>query len=77
MKELSSGVVIDASIRGGKPIIRDTRVPVDLVIDKLSTGMTYHELMTEYDLTEKQILDALKYAAVIISNEEIRVVSQP
>ncbi len=75
MKELSSGVVIDALIRGGKPIIRDTRVPVDLVIDKLSLGMTYNELMNEYDLTEKQILDALKYAANIISNEEIRVVS--
>ncbi len=75
MKELSSGVVIDSLIRGGKPIIRDTRVPVDLVIDKLSLGMTYDELMNEYDLTEKQILDALKYAADIISNEEIRVVS--
>ncbi len=72
MKEIAPGIVVDEKTRFGKPLIKDTRVPIDLVIGKLAGGMTYEEVMTEYDLTREQILTALKYASAHLADEEIR-----
>lgn len=72
MKEIAPGIIVDGKTRLGKPLIKDTRVPVDLVLGKLAGGMTYEEVMTEYDLTREQILTALKYASAHLADEEIR-----
>jgi uncharacterized protein (DUF433 family) len=72
--EISKRITIDEKVRFGKPVIEGTRVPVDLVIGKLARGMTYEEVMTEYDLTRQDILAALDCAAKLLSDEEIRAV---
>jgi uncharacterized protein (DUF433 family) len=72
--EIAERITIDDKVRFGKPVIRGTRVPVDLIIGKLAGGMTYEEVMAEYDLTRQDILAALDYAAKHISGEEIRAV---
>ncbi|MBU4533422.1 MAG: DUF433 domain-containing protein [Firmicutes bacterium] len=38
MKEISPGIVIDPDIKGGKPVIKGTRVPVDLFLGWLAGG---------------------------------------
>ncbi|MEW6172124.1 MAG: DUF433 domain-containing protein, partial [Bacillota bacterium] len=43
-----------------KPVIKGTRVPVDILLGKLAGGTTYEELIREYDLTRDQIFAALK-----------------
>ena len=44
------------------PVIKGTRVPVDLILSKLAAGgMAYEEVMSEYDLTKEDILAALDY----------------
>jgi uncharacterized protein (DUF433 family) len=48
---LALGVVVDPAVRFGKPVIRGTRVPVDLVVGKLAGGMTPEEVAAEYGLT--------------------------
>ena len=58
-------VVVDPRIRHGKPIIKGTRVPIQIVLGGLAGGMTYEEVMEEYDLTQDDILAALEYAAAI------------
>ena len=63
MKELARGIVVDAKVRFGKPVIKGTRVPVDLVVGKLAGGMTIETVMKEYDLKRKDILNALSYVA--------------
>ena len=73
MKEIAPGIVVDRKVRFGKPAIKGTRVPVDLVIGKLAGGMTAEEVMKEYDLKKKDILNALSYAAKLMREEEIRV----
>jgi uncharacterized protein (DUF433 family) len=73
MKEIASGIVVDREVRFGKPVIKGTRVPVELVVGKLAGGMTIEEVMKEYDLTKKHVLNALAYAAKVMSEEEIRV----
>jgi uncharacterized protein (DUF433 family) len=72
--EIAPGIIVDTGIKGGKPIIQGTRVPVTLVLDKLAVETPFEEIMKEYDLTKEQILDVLKYAAMVISNEEVKAV---
>ena len=73
-KEIAPRIVVDEEVRFGKPVIKGTRVPVELVVGKLAGGMTFEEVMREYDLTKKDILAALDYAAKVLAQEEIRVV---
>jgi len=68
--EIGPRISIDEKVRFGKPVIKGTRVPVDLIIGKLAGGMTYEEVMSEYDLTREDILAALDYAAKHLSHEE-------
>lgn len=70
-KEIFPGIVINPKIRFGKPVIKGTRIPVDLILGKLAGGMKIEEVKKEYGLTQRQILTAIKYAAQIISQEEI------
>jgi len=72
--EISNRITINEKVRFGKPVIKGTRVPVDLIIGKLAGGMTYEEVMAEYDLSRQDILAALNYAAKHLSGEEIRAV---
>ena len=73
--EIGPRISIDEKVRFGKPVIKGTRVPVDLVIGKLAGGMTYEEVMSEYDLTREDILAALDYAAKHLSDEEVRAIT--
>jgi uncharacterized protein (DUF433 family) len=74
LKKLSR-IVIDDKIHFGKPVIKGTRVPVELVIAKLAGGMTFEEIQKEYQITRNDLLAALDYAAKALSGEEIRVIS--
>lgn len=73
--EIAPGISINETIRFGKPTISGTRVPVDLILGKLANGMTYEEVMAEYEITRENVLAVLNYAAITLSNEEIRAVN--
>ena len=73
MKKLSR-IVIDDKIHFGKPVIKGTRVPVELVIAKLAGGTTFEEVQREYQISRNDLLAALQYAAKTLSGEEIRVI---
>jgi uncharacterized protein (DUF433 family) len=72
MKEIAPRIVVDKSVRFGRPVIEGTRVPVELIIGKLAGGLSIDELCTEYDLSRDDILAALSYAATIIAEERVR-----
>lgn len=65
-------VVIDPAIRHGKPVIRGTRVPVDILLGSLAAGMTIPELVREYGVTAEDVKAAIAYAARLVAGEEIR-----
>jgi uncharacterized protein (DUF433 family) len=71
--ELHPGIVSDADILGGKPVIRGTRVPVDLVLGQLASGMTADEVACEYGLTLDDLHAAFGYAAQRVAEEAILV----
>jgi len=58
-------------IRFGKPVIKGTRVPVDLVVGKIAGGMTIRDVAEEYELTHAQIQAALRYAAELVKREQV------
>ena len=71
-------IEIDPDIMLGKPVIRGTRVPVELVLRKLSEGATEAELVDAYPrLTSGDVLAALAYAADAVAHEENLVVKSP
>jgi uncharacterized protein (DUF433 family) len=72
--EIAPRISVDGKIRFGKPVISGTRVPVDLIIGKLAGGMTYEEVMAEYEITREDILAVLDYAAKMLSGEEIKAI---
>ncbi|TET41120.1 MAG: DUF433 domain-containing protein [Dehalococcoidia bacterium] len=73
--EIAPRIGVDKKVRFGKPVISGTRVPVDLIIGKLGGGMTYEEITAEYEITREDILAALRYAANILSSEEVKAIS--
>lgn len=64
-------IIVDKDIRHGKPIIRGTRVPVDIILGSLAGGMSYKEICDEYGIENDDIRSAIEYATKIIANEEI------
>jgi uncharacterized protein (DUF433 family) len=55
----------------GKPIIKGTRITVELIVRKLASGYTIEQLLAAYPkLTTQQVFAALEYAADIIANED-------
>ncbi len=73
--EIAPRISVEEKVRFGKPVITGTRVPVDLILGKLAGGMTYEEVMVEYEITREDILAALDYAAKTLASEEIRAVN--
>jgi uncharacterized protein (DUF433 family) len=72
--EIAPRIDVDPGIRSGKPVIRGTRVPVDLVIGKLAGGMKPEEIAGEYEITVEDVQAALSYAASVLATEEVRAV---
>lgn len=73
IKEIAPRITVDEEIRFGKPVIKGTRVPVDLILGKLAGGMEVEDVMKEYELEREDVLAALNYAAEVISQEEVKV----
>ncbi len=57
-------IVSDPQIMMGKPVIAGTRIPVDLILEKLASGETIEQLLDAHPrLTQKAIQAALAFAA--------------
>jgi uncharacterized protein (DUF433 family) len=72
--EIAPRITIDEKVRFGKPVIKGTRVPVDLILGKLAGGLSYEDIISEYALTKEDIFAALDYAAKHLASEQIRAV---
>jgi uncharacterized protein (DUF433 family) len=65
-------ITINHDILLGKPVIKGTRIAIELILKKLSEGMAIEEMLNAYPhLTRDDILAALSYSADVISREEL------
>ncbi len=65
-------IISDPNILLGKPVIKGTRIPVELVLRKLAEGMTMEEFLVAYPhLSKEDILACLEYSVNVIAGEEM------
>ncbi len=65
-------VEINPAVMLGKPVIRGTRITIELILRKLSEGATVEDLLDAYPrLTRDDIQAALAYAADSLAHETI------
>lgn len=65
-------VEIDPAIMMGKPVIRGTRITVELILRKLAEGGSERELLEDYpNLTTHDIRAAVAYGAASVAHEEV------
>jgi uncharacterized protein (DUF433 family) len=68
---LTERIELNPRVMQGKPVIRGTRIPVELILRKLSEGATEDELLDAYPrLTHADIQAAIGYAADTVAHEE-------
>jgi uncharacterized protein (DUF433 family) len=71
-------IEVNPKIMLGKPVIRGTRITVELILRKLGEGATEAQLMDAYPrLTAADIRAAMTYAAESLAHEENLQVGQP
>jgi uncharacterized protein (DUF433 family) len=69
---MTDRVDIDPGVMQGKPVIRGTRISVELLLRKLAEGATIEDLLDAYPrLVADDIRAALDYAADAIAHETV------
>lgn len=69
--EYRERVIADPQIMLGKPIIKGTRITVELILQKLSKKMQIEDLLISYpNLKKEDIYAALAYSADVIGKVE-------
>jgi uncharacterized protein (DUF433 family) len=68
-------ITVDPNILVGKPVIKGTRIAVELVIDLLARGWTKEQVIQQYDhITTEDIQACLCYASETLKSEKVYLV---
>lgn len=71
-QSLLKRITVDPKIMIGKPVIKGTRLTVEIIVEKIAYGETIEELRIDYPfITEDDIKAALLYAAKCVAHEEV------
>ena len=67
---LPEDIEINPKVMLGKPVIRGTRIPVELILRKLGEGATEQDLLDAYpSLKREDIRAGMTYAAAALAHE--------
>jgi uncharacterized protein (DUF433 family) len=65
-------ITIDPAILVGKPVIKGTRIAVELIIDLLASGWSQQQVLDSYShLAPEDIRACLAYAAEVLHAERV------
>ena len=65
-------ILIDPKILVGKPVIKETRISVEFVVDLLGRGWSVEQILREYDhLKPEDIQACLAYASQVLKSERV------
>jgi uncharacterized protein (DUF433 family) len=65
-------IILDPSVLAGKPVVRGTRISVDLVLELLASGWNESDILHEYPGLEREdILACIRYAQEIVRDERV------
>ena len=69
-------IVIDQEILVGKPVIKGTRISLELILGLLAEGWSNQKILENYPQLEKADIEAvLKYAAETLRDEKVYPIS--
>lgn len=70
-EEIAEHVSIDPAVMAGKPVIKGTRMPVELVLARLAANPDLDEYFLDYpELTVENIKAVLAYASTLVIQQE-------
>jgi uncharacterized protein (DUF433 family) len=76
MDSLLSRITIDPAICHGKPCVRGLRYPIEDLLDLLSSGMSFDEILADYeDLEREDLLAVLAFAAKLSRTKRLQPVN--
>lgn len=65
-------IEINPEIMLGKPVIKGTRLPAEIIVEKIAYGASIEQIIKQYPFLEKEDINAaLIYAARIMKTEDI------
>jgi uncharacterized protein (DUF433 family) len=65
-------IVVDPKVLTGKPVVRGTRISVELIVDLLAAGWSTTQILENYPhLTEGDIRACLSYASDLLREEQV------
>lgn len=69
---LNDRIVVDPEIVTGKPVVRGTRISVELVVELLAAGWSHAQILASYPhLSEEDIRACLGYASELLREEKV------
>ena len=75
-RKLLKRITARPDVFGGKPIIRDLRISVELVLSLMAQGATQEELLDDYpDLEPEDIRACIAHAYAVIARDTLAAIS--
>ena len=71
-KNVLDRIEMNPKVMLGKPVIKGTRIPVELLVRMVAQGIPETEILAEYPRLElADIRAALSYAAMVVAQEDV------
>lgn len=75
MNPIINSIEVNPKILGGKPVIRNTRIPIYIILQMLKDGASFEQIIKEYPkLTEEDIRATLEYSIHLINHPEDEII---
>lgn len=69
-------IVVDPRVMAGKPVVRGTRIPVELVLKRLAQDLDLQTIFEAYPrLTPEDVKACIAYAGALVRGEDVFPVS--
>jgi uncharacterized protein (DUF433 family) len=71
MTDWKAHIAVDPEVLVGKPIIKGTRISVELILDRLADGWSTEQILDAYPrVTREDVLAAIAFATEVFREEE-------
>jgi uncharacterized protein (DUF433 family) len=67
----------DPAMLFGKPAIRGMRMSVETILHMLASGMSFEQILSEFDFLEREdLVECLRYASWLAADREVELQSR-
>ena len=77
LKDYTKRIVLDPEVHFGKPCVKNTRIPVENVLELVQEDVSFEQITKDYypDLTIEDVKACVRYATDVVQSEEIHISS--